>query len=346
MRIIIHAGTNKTGSTAIQETCDKYREDLYKLGILYPSLGKRPHHSELLLAILEDDEYRGNFNRNDPEGRKAGITRSEEMWLNLGNQLSLMAPEILLLSSEFIFGLRPTSLESLIRRLQAYSENISAIVYIRDPCDHYLSSSQQILKYGAQVKDPRQLQDYSSKLSKMERYLPKCVEARKFCWRDLYRNDVCCDLLSRFLPLEAIESLNISPSASNMSLSAESMSLLRRFNLQNWGTRRIVGNRLNMVLLEAIKAEEMSGEYTKPVLKSEIHELVRQVHLKDMLILREQWHLVFDSFDYKAPAIKIDINQDRFSMLEVSDIVSYEPDQESKLDCAIISHLIKRIAPR
>ena len=326
MRIVVHAGSNKAGSTAIQNTCAAHRDILEQAGILYPKVGSKNDHSMLLPAILDDQELLGNLNRRSPEGRATGAEESRALWRTLADDVATSRNQILLLSSEFIFGLRPQSLERFLSRLRVLSDNIEVIVYLRDPCDHYLSSAQQVLKYGASVKDPRSIQNYGHKLRRLDLFFPDRVRRKVYSRDLLVQGDVSIDLLSELLTPEHLSELDISPSISNSSMSSEAMALLRKFNIVNWGERRIVGSPMNKVILKGISELEAKGSYTKAVLRPEIHDIVTGIHVQDMLWIKEHYGLRFAGFNYAAAPIEAlsDEKDSRLSQLEVEDIVTYD----------------------
>ena len=345
MRIVLHVGTNKAGSTAIQHTLSRSGDKLSAQGMLFPKLGVRNHHSYLLPAILDDDEYPRDLARQDPVKRQEGVTASEGLWDSLRRQARENSPHVLLLSSEYIFGLRSGSLKRFISRLAELSDDISAVAYLRDPCEHYLSSAQQILKYGASVKDPRVHQYYGRKLRKCEGIIPGAVRPRVFSRPSLHDGDVTLDFLSQIVPEDQVKKLKIRPLAPNVSLSAEAMAFLNRFNREIWGTRRFVGHKLNRTVLEAIENEEKRRRYTKAKLKDEIRSLVTSLHSEDAAQLRDTHGVRFPKFDYSLDSTIADRNQaedDRFLNLKVSDIVTYDADLEEQLTMRVLAGLAKK----
>ncbi|EAR52122.1 hypothetical protein OG2516_18695 [Oceanicola granulosus HTCC2516] len=342
MRIVLHVGSNKTGSTAIQDTCASHRAELARFGLLYPDLGGKTHHSELLPAVLDDEEYRGNFGRTSAEGRTASIERAEQLWLALSEQVDAAVPEVLLLSSEFCFGMRPQSFERLIARLSPMASTIDVVVYLREPASHYLSSAQQILKYGGWVKDPREAQEYTLKLRKLHRLVPGEVTMRRFSRDELFRKDVSMDLLAQIFPKRTVREMTIAPATSNAALSAEAMSLLVKFNRSVWQDRRKAGNSVNQALLVAIEAEQKKNDYTRAELRPEIRDIIHRVHLADMTTLKSEFGLTFPTFRYDVPRVAGDDDEARLAALEVDDIVSLHADKEAQLQYAVMANLARR----
>ena len=343
---MLHVGSNKAGSTAIQETLSQSNDRLSASGLLYPRLGDKKHHSLLLPAILDEDEYLANFARQDPAKRQSGLVASEALWDCLRKQVDEISPEVLLLSSEYIFGLRTASLRRFVSRLSAMSEDITAIVYLRNPCEHYLSSAQQILKYGCRVKDPRIHQNYSKKLRKLGNIIPGKIHPRVFSRPLLFDGDVTLDFLSLIVSADQVKGFRIRPLVANASISAEAMAFLSRFNREIWGDRRLIGHPLNKTVLTAIRNEEKRGGYTKAKLKDEILFLVARVHSEDAAELRDAYGLRFPGFDYSHDSSvadrKLRAPDDAFSHLKVSDIVAYDTQLEERMTMRVLASLAKK----
>jgi hypothetical protein len=59
-RLILHAGTPKTGSTTLQAFLHLYRQTLIDQGILYPDVGMEPHAKRVKHQWIVDDLLSGN----------------------------------------------------------------------------------------------------------------------------------------------------------------------------------------------------------------------------------------------------------------------------------------------
>lgn len=212
--------------------------------------------------------------------------------------------------------------------------------YLREPASFYLSSAQQVLKYGRGVQDPAVALRYCEKLGKLDAALPGRVTSRAYARPALFRGDVSLDLLSQFMAPDAIDALGIEPVTSNSSLSAEAMAFLATFNNHVWGDHHIVGNPVNKRLISLIEAEERRGGYTKAVLREEIREMVARVNAKDMRRLRDRHGVSFPDFRYGTKAGPAPENGGSRG-LSVADIVDYSPELVERLTCRIVAVLAK-----
>jgi len=349
-RILFHVGSAKTGSTAIQETLTASSPGLRKIGIVYPTLGEKVDHSILIPAILEEDEYLHNFCRDDPGKKALGTQESEEKWAKLAEIVRTTPADTVVLSSEYAFGIRPASAHRLVGRLKDLTDDVEACAYVREPCDHYLSATQQILKYGRRIKDPRTPQTYCGKLGKFEALLPGKVHKRLFERESLHRQDITLDLLSRILPDEVIAKADIATASTNVSLSAEAMSLLQTFNHTVWGDARKVGHPVNKRILDAIGAEERGGGYTRARLRDEIARVVILANARDVLALRDRHGLGFARFDYDLAASATDdeiagiASRDDLSDLRVTDVVAFDAYRAQELTMRVMAKLAQGAA--
>jgi hypothetical protein len=116
VKIILHIGSDKTGTTALQAAFDQQRSELANQGIIYPKFNRIQNHAPLALEL------------------KSGVQGSA--WEEL-NQIIQQAPETILLSSEMFCSLKKSHILKLKTWLEPHS--ITIICYIRS-ADEYLES--------------------------------------------------------------------------------------------------------------------------------------------------------------------------------------------------------------
>ncbi|WHI46644.1 hypothetical protein ACJJIW_20000 [Microbulbifer sp. JMSA004] len=117
MKIYVHIGSDKTGSTAIQAALSQNRDALRANGIEYPQLFKQESHHECLFRELRS-------------GQKGGC------WLKLDKVIS-SKPKHLILSAEAFCNLKASEI-NLFKKWLNHSD-ICVIAYIRR-ADEYLES--------------------------------------------------------------------------------------------------------------------------------------------------------------------------------------------------------------
>lgn len=136
MKVSIHIGAHKTGSTAIQRSLMESRGELKKIRTEYPEISwfQFGHHGIPFSLKGMVDPGRGS------------VPSEEKELGQLSAFLSSADADHVILSSEEFFSLNDTSVEKLHDRLAAYE--VQVIAYARRQDDFFLSA------YNQQTKQP------------------------------------------------------------------------------------------------------------------------------------------------------------------------------------------------
>lgn len=134
MRITLHIGLEKTGSSSIQQFLFANREALMRRGVLTPHAAGRDVHVEVLMAAMDDDNIdnvRVMTARVDP----ARLAARRAIFADrLAREIDAARPDHVLLSDERLSS-RLFS-ETEVRRLAAFlghfSDDVRVLVYLRD----------------------------------------------------------------------------------------------------------------------------------------------------------------------------------------------------------------------
>ena len=129
MKLILHVGNHKTGSTAIQTAACQYEQELKKFSILYPKTGRiKGAHHEWALA-LKDSSVVG-FEKKF----------SLEVLIKELKQEILGSPtNVVFLSSEEFSPLRTDELQKILPLLNLFDE-IDLVIVLRNQIQHIESS--------------------------------------------------------------------------------------------------------------------------------------------------------------------------------------------------------------
>lgn len=160
MKIFVHAGMPKTGSSSIQKTLAANRELLRSQGVVYPRFGpdtalyqkQLDSHWMLAAQIHEDPEHFQKIGRST-ETNKLALCEIDAL-SQLHTALASAAPDdVVVLSSENFGAKRSTTglQDILYPVLSKYSSDISCLAYARPPKSHFPSSVQQRIK-RAEIK--------------------------------------------------------------------------------------------------------------------------------------------------------------------------------------------------
>lgn len=211
-KVIWHAGTTKTGSTAIQQFLAKNRESFEEQGFFVPSFRKATHKyllSKDLTSLFSNAQFR----------RKAVRQARNEMlsWNLEGKRAAIISFEGQFLSEEA----RPHP-QALSRKLGARAAIHEYVVWVRDPLSWASSVLLQDLKKGRFRCGPRYLDlskallSFHSRLSVAPQRIS--IEFRKYASRERNDGGAVSDFL-RFAGLEltqemVIPDINVNPSIS------------------------------------------------------------------------------------------------------------------------------------
>jgi hypothetical protein len=137
--LILHVGFHKSGTTALQESFAKQRDEMQREGVLYPSIGKKAHH-RVAWALTQK-----------PWGWKAkgGEKTPFKTFSRMARLINLSSSKKILLSSEFFSELEPGQIQKLASSIR--DRQIKVLFTLRPLAKLLGSSYQQYLKYGTKA---------------------------------------------------------------------------------------------------------------------------------------------------------------------------------------------------
>ncbi len=230
MKIILHIGQHKTGSTSLQYTLSKNRRELSKFKILYPRLTKWgfAHHA-LAPLFIGPDRTGPYLLRKMGASDNLVMTRSNNAWELVKQQVDKARPDALVLSSEALFhATSGEKMQRLGKMLRDISNQVELVIYLRDPASHALASVSNQIQVHANYVWPGS----RSRREVIESYQGmNCDRIHVIHYDDkvLYNSDVVDDFAHRFLP-KAVRLKKIKRRI-NPTLSAEAMSVMQQYVL-------------------------------------------------------------------------------------------------------------------
>ncbi len=143
MRVIIHAGMQKTGSSALQEYLASNRSGLRKIKVVYPDLD---HRSHWMLAAALTDPAENRYLKRRVDDQNVDQVRANALDI-VGAAIAEMRDDEVLLISHESFSLEPhmTNLRAFLEHSMP-SPSIDVIAYARNPVSHFPSGLQQRVK--------------------------------------------------------------------------------------------------------------------------------------------------------------------------------------------------------
>lgn len=345
MRIILHIGTHKTGTSSIQAVCHSMRATLLEQGILYPTITPYNRHSILVIPFVQylPREFARRFDKNKEQ---ANIF-AQKMWGEIKNEVCKNKQiNTIVLSSEHFANVTDVSdFMDKVRSLAAKSE-IDIICYLRRPDDRYLSGVQQTLKGKYQLDWPKN----SNLLPDLGKWdgLGRLI-LTEFDRSKLFDGDVVSDFLKCIgakIPSHNWANLR----NENISLSAEAMAatILYRKNMfpNENGLMFPEIKQLGKIMKSASADLPDHFQPTKAKLKPEIRLAALVAAQKKLVILRDDFGFVFsDSSIYDFEAINEAFFKTGLSQgnpPELHNLVEYDQDKLMALYSAIVASFLRR----
>lgn len=220
MRIILHIGTGKTGTSSIQESLFRAREKLLENGILYPDIPGFTNQNFLAMAAAQGvpREYQAELGYD----LETLIQESKKCWDMVKSDAEKADAKTVILSGEYFFSHgNPTFWKNLISTKFGPNSEIEVICYVRAVEPYYISAIQQHIKGGHNIEYP-----YTMPLfDRLEKWNQSgTLTVREFSREKLIDGDVVsdfletCELGQDIVPLNARKRVNETISAESMSI--------------------------------------------------------------------------------------------------------------------------------
>lgn len=298
MRLIVHIGMPKAGSSTLQRGLTLLRPALLEQGCLYPEpMVSGPDHGFLATAVRGPQTmpriYRQRFAK-----RMDTMPAKVAAWVDtVGRTARRQKVHTVILSTETLFRMTdPEEFARLGALLGRISDDVEIVAYVRKPSDFYPSSVQQRLKASQNIA-PLQPIAYRRYLEAFQAHLTDRVRVFDFARA---REDeagplghflgVCCP--------GAIAPADIPRAAANVSLSAESTAILQEYRrLHHAQANNRFSKDTGRIIQALLEADRRLGTNTRPKLDPEIADQLDHGS-PDVLWLRDTFGIVFDGIDY------------------------------------------------
>lgn len=298
MKILLHIGMPKAGSTALQNGLLAADAGLRARGILYPAGEGLPNEHKLLLGgFLPYDRLPRRMRQAYRDRRDRVAEDVGTLCRRIERRIAASRAETLVLSSEALFrafsATEAAPLRALLGRFGP--GRITVVAYVRRPSAFYLSFQQQNLKAAATISPPAPV-PYRREIESWEAVADDVV-ALPYEAEQLRDGDVVRDFVARFLP----EALDLFPAGTsrraNVSMSAEGMDLLQLYRRHALAGRdgEFTGDahRVQLALAEAEQALAGPAPRLLPHVADGIDRLS-----EDVLWLRDRFGVRFSGLDY------------------------------------------------
>ena len=298
MRILLHVGMPKAGSTALQLALARGRERLARQGVLYPRAPLFPDSQNFLVAGLEERRHAlPRMIRSAYFDRMDEIAPAFARWMaEIRSSIAASRPETMVLSSEWLFGLRGRQkFDRLAEILRGFGGPIEVVAYVRRPADQYLSAVQQTLK-GSHTIRPLTAVRYRTPLEGFAR-IADTMRVARYDRAAFPGGDIVRDFVDAFLPGADLAAA-ADGGAANATISAEGMAILAGYRRTNHRRSRGRFTPDTDRLIAAIReADAAVGGAVRPRLRPEVAGAIDAAST-DVIWLRDTHGIVFDGLDY------------------------------------------------
>ncbi|MEG5067187.1 tetratricopeptide repeat protein [Microcoleus sp. B3-A4] len=334
-KILIHIGTAKTGSTAIQKSLTfSFKNN--QNNILYAGL---PHCKIAPLYYQEYKDLPRGFLYHYSESEFKDL--KEEYKTNLFNLLRIH--QNIILSSEYFSVFKFKQIE----KLRIDLDNIGGceyqiLVYIREPASYYLSLAQQQLKASSSFTSPRNyhytFMNTVNLWSKV--FSPEQLNIRIFNREFFPEGSVILDFqncVEKFFNKKI--KLDLGSSDANESLSAESMIILQKYRQFVYPNEDNVFKKDSNILISYLQKSKNEILQTKPQLLEKVASYIRKKHEEDIYSLKNIYGINLQNLSKEHSDSSPEISQED-SAIDASSI----EDILENFDINIVINLLLWIA--
>lgn len=219
MKLILHIGFPKTGTTAIQYALKESSERLKENGVIYPLIAK-----DFKQRWLKEFVSKGNN-----EEKVANVNKKYYNDLRSVSEkdayIAIMSCEEL--TNSFMTDYSISSLKNLYSFLSSVFDEIELISYLRPPESFYLSMMQEKVKRSPGIIHPSEYRtNYFYILSSYENAFNSKVKVRVFEKEKLDEGDIVKDFFNAVGLRELVDKCGVAAPSTNESVSAELMYIL------------------------------------------------------------------------------------------------------------------------
>ncbi|MEM9669368.1 MAG: hypothetical protein AAF950_10625 [Pseudomonadota bacterium] len=318
MKLLLHIGIPKTGSTSIQGYLAKESDTLEKNSIIYPEAAHAEFGGSRILDAIREPETAGRDDRESIDRHLAKIAKTHT------------DPKVII-SSEYLINIY-RHCDLLKEFLDAHFEGAKIIMYVREPCAFYKSIILQALKAEAVFPAPDKFKhEYRASIEHIERHFPDCLNLRIFNRERLLQGNIVYDFVKSFLPEQDIEASEFSEASLNVTPAPETLYLMQRYFRQNHRDEPRQFRREAWALFHIFNhTARLEGLPTESNLKPGIRELIISRHSDDLIWMKEQKDIRFSGIEYERISdLATATNDDDFQSL--SDVMEINFDAAEKV---------------
>lgn len=250
MKLILHIGTPKTGTSHLQRSFHEHGDDLVKHGILYPQYTRFFEQAKFdrnvglrFAAEPIEKEANGLMVRAGLATKKEREVYKKYFYKNLRDEIERSGNiGTVVMSDEALFAFSSIEMiEELSKIVNAVFSTVVLVAFIRKPSDYLVSVYSQAVKMGAKKTWEEFLNDKISRPKSDSIFEKNLLMWKKHCEHDLFVvRALDGDVLSQFQRVTKMDYMpQAAKSGANSALSSTGIQVLRRINeIVGSGTNR------------------------------------------------------------------------------------------------------------
>lgn len=291
MRLLLHIGAGKTGTSTLQQTLRKGSRALAHHGVLYPRAGRGDSHADMVCSFRSPERLPRGFGALRARSTVRDI--GDAFWDEVKSETDKVRPDVVILSSEHLFSNTPDELSALRTVLDDRFEEVEVVAYVRHPAAHYVSLTQQKVKAAHAITPPSGFKSRGRvELTRHQEHFER-VSARPFDRSMLRDGCVVRDFLTTFVPDGASLAERITVVDVNETMSAAGMCIMQSFRRHGWPDRDDEFVSEGTVLLELLQEAEDAVPSAPPALLPWIRAAMTTKNAAELDWLREHFGVTF-----------------------------------------------------
>lgn len=339
LKVLIHIGMPKSGSTAIQNMLRQNMQSLLSQGIYFPLSPIKENDNQAVVALCRDKEDlpRDIYNRCKDLSQEE-IDNLMLSWLeNVGKKCNDESINTVVISSEYLFSCTDSEIRKLKKYLTEHLGDVEfeVVCYVRDPISYWTSLVKQLLKADySLIFDPEI--NYNSLLSYKEIF--GSIKIFDFSDKKSYGGDV----VHHFLGLLYFHSNEMDlqlDNRSNESFSTEAASINREFRKSRFKNKNGIfteeSRRFLRVLSNADKSLESSNASG---LVDNIRNVVYSRNIKSIEMLKNEFGI-----NYSDSSIEVVDSSGDIDLESIDDLFHVDYARRERLLMDVCCRLSKRL---
>lgn len=344
MRVVLHIGMSKTGTTALQHTFRGSAESLEQHRVLYP---KPPGDEHCHLVLVNGLTRPGDTPRQEAQRRRPPQARSHFLQ-HVAADIARKRPQTLVLSTERLFRpLRDGALQRFHGELEALgATRIDVVAYLRAPASSYVSRLQQVLKHSSRVLRPGPPPYRAALEPYLEVFGEGFVHAHLFAPNALRSADIVDDFVHRHLASSGVSAAELtSEGRLNESLSAPAMELMRRYRQDVHPLADDVLMPDSDWLCARLMDLDAQLQLSRPVLHPAVADWIDHAS-PDLEWLQKRFDLVFPEVDYGRLVTGRTPENHPWPTPALHEVVRIDPEELQRLEQTLARESFPRLSWR